>query len=86
LHGPGESAANWRWVMPELIDTHRVIAPDLPAHGSTAGSDQVLDADRVLAWLGELVERSCGSPPALVGHVLGGAIAGPLRDRERRAA
>lgn len=74
LHGPGESAANWRWVMPALVETNRVIAPDLPAHGSTAGSDQELDAGRVLAWLGELVERCCGSPPALVGHVLGGAV------------
>src|SRR3990170_3292077 len=39
LHGPGESAANWRWVIPELVATHRVIAPDLPAHGSTAAPD-----------------------------------------------
>lgn len=75
LHGPGESAANWRWVMPELVETHRVIAPDLPAHGSTAAPDDGLDADRVLAWLGDLIDRTCASPPALVGHVLGGAIA-----------
>ena len=75
LHGPGESAANWRWVMPELVQTHRVIAPDLPAHGSTAASEDGLDAGRVLAWLGELIDRTCASPPALVGHVLGGAIA-----------
>jgi hypothetical protein len=32
LHGPGESAVNWRWVNPALVETHRVIAPDLPAH------------------------------------------------------
>ena len=74
LHGPGDSAVNWRWVIPELVMTHRVIAPDLPAHGSTDGSEAVLDADRVLAWLGELIEGTCGSAPSLVGHVLGGAI------------
>lgn len=74
LHGPGESAVNWRWTLPELVRTHRVIAPDLPAHGSTAAPQDELDADRVLAWLGDLIERTCGSPPALVGHVLGGAI------------
>jgi pimeloyl-ACP methyl ester carboxylesterase len=28
----------------------------------------------VIAWLGELIERTCLSPPALVGHLLGGAI------------
>src|SRR5439155_11819454 len=29
----------------------------------------------VLAWLAELIERTCPTPPALVGHMLGGAIA-----------
>lgn len=75
LHGPGESAVNWRWVLPELVSTHRVIAPDLPAHGSSQVPDEWVSADRVLTWLGELIERTCPSPPALVGHVLGGAIA-----------
>jgi pimeloyl-ACP methyl ester carboxylesterase len=75
LHGPGESAANWRWVIPGLAETHRVIAPDLPAHASTDAPEGQLDADRVLAWLGELIDRTCGEPPALVGHVIGGAIA-----------
>jgi len=74
LHGPGESAVNWRWVLPELVKTHRVIAPDLPAHGSTEAPEDELGADRVLAWLGELTDRTCATPPALVGHVLGGAI------------
>src|ERR671919_3031952 len=44
LPGPGEAAVNWRWVIPELVMTHRVIAPDLPAHGSTAAPDDGLDA------------------------------------------
>lgn len=74
LHGPGESAANWRWVIPELVKTHRVIAPDLPAHGRTAAPDGTLDAARVSAWLGELIDHTCAAPPALVGHVLGGAL------------
>jgi pimeloyl-ACP methyl ester carboxylesterase len=33
LHGPGESAVNWRWAISDLVATHRVVAPDLPAHG-----------------------------------------------------
>jgi pimeloyl-ACP methyl ester carboxylesterase len=32
LHGPGEFAAKWFTVIPDLIATHRVIAPDLPGH------------------------------------------------------
>lgn len=75
LHGPGESAVNWLRVAPELVATHRVIAPDLPAHGESELPDGPLDAERLLAWLGALIESTCDSPPALVGHVLGGAIA-----------
>jgi len=75
LHGPGESGVNWRWVIPDLVTTHRVVAPDLPVHGASGGADEPLDADRVLRWLDELIERSCPSPPTLVGHILGGAIA-----------
>ena len=75
LHGPGEFAALWARVIPDLIGTHRVVAPDLPGHGATGLPDGPLDHDRVLTWLGELIERTCASPPAVVGHLLGGAIA-----------
>jgi pimeloyl-ACP methyl ester carboxylesterase len=75
LHGPGEFAAKWMRVVPQLAETHRVIAPDLPGHGSSEVAEGALDADRVLAWLGELIERTCATPPAVVGHLLGGAIA-----------
>ncbi len=75
LHGPGEFAAKWMRVIPDLVTTHRVVAPDLPAHGSSEVPDGPLDADRVLEWLDELIERTCPSPPVLVGHVLGGSIA-----------
>lgn len=75
LHGPGEYAAKWMWVIPDLVTTHRVIAPDLPGHGASSVQDGVLDTDRVLAWLGELIEETCGTPPALVGQILGGAVA-----------
>ena len=75
LHGGGQFAAAWMRVIPTLMATHRVIAPDLPGHGASEIQDGRLDADRVLGWLGELIEWSCPSPPALVGHTLGGAIA-----------
>lgn len=32
LHGPGEDAVNWRWVTSDLVTTHHVLAPGLPAH------------------------------------------------------
>ena len=75
LHGPGEFAAKWMRVIPDLVTTHRVVAPDLPAHGASEAPHGALDTDRALEWLDELIERTCSSPPVLVGHVLGGAIA-----------
>lgn len=75
LHGGGQFAATWIRVIPTLMATHRVIAPDLPGHGASQVHDGRLDADGVLAWLDQLIKRTCPSPPALVGHALGGAIA-----------
>jgi pimeloyl-ACP methyl ester carboxylesterase len=75
LHGPGEFAAKWLRVLPDLVTTHRVVAPDLPGHGTSDANGGRLDGDRVSAWLGELIEQTCPSPPVVVGHVLGGAIA-----------
>lgn len=75
LHGAGEFAATWTRVIPALSTTHRVIAPDLPGHGASERVDGPLDAARMLAWLDELIERTCASPPVLVGHLLGGSLA-----------
>jgi FAD/FMN-containing dehydrogenase/pimeloyl-ACP methyl ester carboxylesterase len=75
LHGPAGNAAHWMGAIPHLVRTHRVVAPDLPGHGASEADGTPLDADRVLAWLGELIQCTCPSPPALVGHALGGAIA-----------
>lgn len=75
LHGQGEFAATWAEVLPDLVGTHRVILPDLPGHGASGIGDRALDADRLVAWLGELVDRTCDTPPVLAGHLLGGAIA-----------
>ena len=75
LHGAGEFAAVWMRVVPGLVRTHRVVVPDLPGHGSSGVAGDRTDAERVAAWLAELIERTCPSPPALVGHGLGGAVA-----------
>jgi pimeloyl-ACP methyl ester carboxylesterase len=75
LHGPGEFAALRARVIADLITTHRVVAPDLPGHGATGLTGGPLDHDRVFTWLGELIERTCATPPVVVGHLLGGAMA-----------
>jgi pimeloyl-ACP methyl ester carboxylesterase len=75
LHGPGGNAAHWARVIPGLVASHRVIAPDLPGQGDSEVVHGTLDADHVLAWLGELIEHTCPAPPSLVGYALGGGIA-----------
>jgi pimeloyl-ACP methyl ester carboxylesterase len=75
LHGPGEYGAIWFRVIPHLVTTHRVIAPDLPSHGASEVIDGPLDADRMIGWLDDLIESACQTKPALVGQIIGGAIA-----------
>lgn len=75
LHGQGEFAGVWMRVIPDLVTTHRVVIPDLPGHGASAVADDSMHANRVLDWLGPLIAQTCPSPPTLVGHLLGGAIA-----------
>lgn len=75
LHGPGEFAATWARVIPDLVRSYRVVAPDLPGHGASGLGDGPLDAERMLAWLDELIALTCPSPPVVVGHLLGGALA-----------
>jgi pimeloyl-ACP methyl ester carboxylesterase len=70
-----EFAAVWMRVIPELVTTHRVIAPDLPGLGASEVSDGPPDANAVLTWLDELIEQTCAIPPVLVGKGPGGALA-----------
>jgi pimeloyl-ACP methyl ester carboxylesterase len=75
LHSSGEFAALWRRVLPELVTTYRLVAPDLPGHGASGVPEGPLDVDRTLAWLAALIERTCSSQPIVVARGLGGAIA-----------
>jgi pimeloyl-ACP methyl ester carboxylesterase len=71
----GEFAAVWMRVIPELVKTHRVIAPDLPGLGASQVSDGPPDVNSVLTWLDELIEQTCAIPPVLVGKGPAGALA-----------
>src|SRR5262245_149055 len=71
LHGPAGNAAHWMRVFGDLVQTHRVIAPDLPGHGASAPAEGEQMAD----WLGEVIDATCSTPPTVVGLAAGGAIA-----------
>ena len=71
----GEFAAVWMRVIPELVATHRVIAPDLPGLGASEVSNGSRDANDVLRWLDGLIGQTCAIPPVLVGKGPAGALA-----------
>ena len=75
LHGQGGWAGVWLPAMAELVRAHRAVAPDLPGLGASRVNGAEPDAAGVLAWIGELLERTCPAPPVLVGVSLGGSIA-----------
>ncbi len=75
LHGPGGYAAHLLRIIPALATSCRVIAPDLPGHGASEPPPGALDHDAMFGWLDDLIECTCESPPVLVGHTLGGAVA-----------
>jgi pimeloyl-ACP methyl ester carboxylesterase len=75
LHGQGGWAGMWLPAMARLVGTHRVVAPDLPGLGASRTDAGPPGAATALAWLGELVDRTCPAPPVLVGASLGGSLA-----------
>jgi pimeloyl-ACP methyl ester carboxylesterase len=58
LHGPGEFALTWMRVVPGLVATHRVIAPDLPGHGASQVTDGRLDTGHIGELLAPAMSRS----------------------------
>lgn len=75
LHGPGEHVLKWLPVLPSLVSTGFVVAPDLPGHGATGTPDEPLTIDRVTQWVDEVIAATCPSPPTVIGSLVGGAIA-----------
>ena len=76
LHGLGNARDVWfDWAM-HLADRYRVLTLDFRGHGHSTRSsryalvDFVADAEAALAWLGR--------PACVVGHSLGGTVAGAL--------
>lgn len=83
LHGPAAYAAQWRRVIPDLVRTHRVVAPDPPGHGESDAIDRPPDHDFVAGWLDDLIECTCAVRPVVVGQTLGGAIAARFASERR---
>ena len=77
LHGHEQSATSWRWVIPALARSHRVLALSLPGHGASgpAADGYAPGADLAPFVAAFLVAVGAEAPLDLVGHSAGGAIA-----------
>jgi pimeloyl-ACP methyl ester carboxylesterase len=75
LHGQGGFAEIMGGLVANLVDSYRVIAPDLPGLGRSEVRSGTLDGPGVVRWLGELIAKTCDQPPILLGVSMGGSVA-----------
>jgi 2-hydroxy-6-oxonona-2,4-dienedioate hydrolase len=75
LHGAGDNALDWRWVLPALARKHRVYAPNLP--GSPDSARPALDYSPAFfeRFVAAFVDRLDMGSATFVGNSLGGLIA-----------
>ena len=68
-------------------ETSEILAGDRPRPAGAWRIERArgrIEADRVLEWLKALIAQTCAAPPALVGQILGGAIAARFAVRDGR--
>ena len=76
VHGHEQSATSWRWVIPALARTHRVLALSLPGHGDSAPAVGGYAPGRDLAPLvADFLDTLGVGPLHVVGNSVGGAVA-----------
>jgi pimeloyl-ACP methyl ester carboxylesterase len=75
LHGAGDNALDWRWVMPTLAATHRVYAPDLPGSPESARPAADYSPAFFERFVAAFVDALDIGRATFVGNSLGGLIA-----------
>jgi pimeloyl-ACP methyl ester carboxylesterase len=74
LHGLGATNASLLPLIIGLADTYRVIAPDLPGHGTTAAPRWRYTAAEFARWLGAFMRAVGVERAAIIGNSLGGRV------------
>src|SRR5918998_2772770 len=78
LHGAGDNALDWQWVMPTLAPTHRVYAPDLPGSPDSARPTADYSPAFFERFAAGFLDALDIGRATFVGNSLGGLIALPL--------
>jgi pimeloyl-ACP methyl ester carboxylesterase len=74
LHGVGDSALDWQWVMPTLARTHRVYVPNLPGSGGSIKPDVDYSPAFFTQFLSAFLDALEVKHAAVIGHSLGGLV------------
>lgn len=74
LHGAGGSHHTWRDQWAGLKGVARLVIPDLPGHGESAG-DPRESVEQYANWLSDFLQEAGIRKFVLAGHSMGGAIA-----------
>jgi 2-hydroxy-6-oxonona-2,4-dienedioate hydrolase len=75
LHGAGDNALDWRWVMPTLAATHQVYAPDLPGSPDSARPAADYSPAFFERFVSAFADALGVERASFVGNSLGGLIA-----------
>jgi pimeloyl-ACP methyl ester carboxylesterase len=75
LHGAGDNALDWRWVLPALAATHRVYAPDLPGSDDSAKPAAAYSPAFFERFVAAFVDALGFGRATFVGNSLGGLVA-----------
>ena len=74
LHGQGGFAEIMGGLIRMVVDSYRVVVPDLPGMGRSEVRSGTLDGPLVVKWLGELIAKTCDQPPIVLAVSMGGSI------------
>jgi pimeloyl-ACP methyl ester carboxylesterase len=75
IHGLAGSSGTWKDVMPTLVETHDVIAPDLLGHGESAKPMGDYSLGAHASGLRDLLAILDVSSATMIGHSFGGGVA-----------
>jgi pimeloyl-ACP methyl ester carboxylesterase len=75
LHGAGDNALDWKWVLPALARTHRVYAPDLPGSPDSARPAADYSPAFFERFVANLLDALDIEGAVVAGNSLGGLIA-----------
>lgn len=78
LHGITQSTATWSWLVPHLVDRHRVVRLDFRGHGRSGRAPGAYTFPGYVADAAAVCEQVLGRPAVVVGHSLGGGTAAAL--------